>query len=249
MRIEYSENILNQIKNLQEVLYKLPDSNKVKLWLKKELQQDKIIINAKKNEGISELLKEIFNIIDARKFSRSSESVIRRDPSDYHERKNSLFVFNSTIGELDAKFNLNWENPLFAGCYIITFKNRYYYYIGCTTKFKDRFYIHSKNIMNPTENKKNSLNEFFKYFLNSEINYLNSKLMGKNALEFKINILCLSTNYLNKFIKTFPDYKLTQEELILLDFTTDFLIKTLEENLIKNFQPKLNMIKKISFKY
>jgi hypothetical protein len=64
-----------------------------------------------------------------------------------------------------------------------------------------------------------------------------------------MKIVYLNTNYLNKFKSIYPDYKLSKGELILLKRIIDFIIRFLEQSLLHNFHPFLNMAEKAIFKH
>lgn len=259
--IVFNENILNYVKHFQFILSRFPESNLVKLWLKNEFEQHNVVVNAKKNKGMDELLREIIKI----KTETIEKNIISENlwsiSQSYNEIKhNNLHYDNSCEGGLfafrNAKIGLNEiinketkKNPLYICCYIITFSNKYYYYIGSTTNIKDRFKTHSHNINSYIKMKKNTLNEYFKYFLDSEISYLKSKEGQKYALYFKISTLYLFPNYLNKFLSIYPNYRLSKGEWLLLDMINDLIIKTLEESLMIKFKPKLNIAKKVAFKH
>jgi len=253
--IVHSEAVSNRLQFLQFVLSRVPDSNLVKIWLKMELEQDKIIIYATKNEKINELLREIINIkIEIKNpniYLAKGYYPIKRE---YFGENKELFAFDDAETRLNKILNKETnKNSLYAYCYIIIFDNKNYYYIGSTTQIKNRFKAHSENIKNYIEMKKEGLNEFFERFLDTEINYLNknskNKKTQKNFLNFKLKPLYLSTNYLNKFKQIFPNYVLSKGEWLLLNMITDLIVKTLEESLIIKFQPKLNIAKKVVFKY
>jgi hypothetical protein len=257
-----NDNVSFQMEKIKFILSRVPDSNLVKAWLKMELETNNIIISAIKNEGIDEsLLKEVkeiktFEIEEPDMFNNNPWPIIIQD---FYKIKRNNFHYDNSCKEglftfIDAEIKLNeilsketTKNSLYTCCYIIIFKNKYYYYIGSTTHIKDRLKTHSKNINHHIEHEDNTLNQIFKYFIDSEINYLKnrSRKKGKKTLDFRIKILYLSTNYLNKFKKTHPDYELSKGEWILLYMITDFIIKTLEESLIIEYLPKLNMINKV----
>jgi predicted GIY-YIG superfamily endonuclease len=275
--IVYNENILEYLQFLQSVLYKLPNSNLVKLWLKTEFEQDKIIINAKLNKGADKLLNKIKKIeneiIENTRTSAFGNyfmtevdeyfskikyfySDIERDEL-YYGDTNGLFSFNDVetgINKILKKGSK--KSSLFACSYIITFDNKFYYYIGSTTNIKNRFKVHTDNINNYYIKEYSKLNEFFFHFLDEEHSYsiihkkdFIRRSSSQNIINFDINVVYLSTNYLNKFKQIYPSYKLSKVEKLLLNMTSDFVIKTLEQSLLIKFQPKLNIAKKVNFKY
>src|ERR1700722_318037 len=219
--IIYNENILNQIQNIQYMFSRFPSNNLVKFWLKLELYK-KIIINGKVSKFKNELLREIIEIETINKkietvqlrdeniFSSPSSFLsnpynpIKSYPKTYKSK--SIFRFNKMEKGLTKNLLNNKRYLHYACCYIITFYNKFYYYIGSTINIKNRFKTHTNNINNYCNNKSsNSLSELFKFFLLS--------CMEKGSPpNFDINIIYLSTNYLNKFINTYPNYKLNKGE-------------------------------------
>jgi hypothetical protein len=233
------------------------------MWLKMRLEHDKLIINARYNENMLELFKQIRtleNITEQSMFPITSFNRIKRDNLNYG---NGNCLFNFYDVKIDFKSRStkeNSKNTLYACCYIINFKNKYYYYIGSTTNIKERFKAHSDNINKFLNNKflnnnnNDTLSVLFQYFLSSEFDYYSynnpySNTQIQNLLNLNINVLYLSPNYFNLFKLIYPDYCLSKGEWLLLSKITDFLIKTLEENLITEFQPKLNFHNKVVFKH
>lgn len=254
--IVYNEHILDEIQNLRFVLSRVKDSNLVKLWLISKLEQDKIIINAKINERADKLLKKIEKI--------ENETIIREFKEDicgfrwpvitsryYNKIKEDMskskpvFEFNETSLETNLIYKKNL-NSLCTGCYIITFQNKYYYYIGSSTNLRDRMKTHTTNINSFLSNRNSSLSEFFKFYLNF---CKKQKSKSNDSLNFNIKILYLSTNYLNLFRLIYPHYRLSKGEWLLLSKITDFFIKILEASLIIKFHPKLNSTNKVVLKY
>nr|YP_010697826.1 NADH dehydrogenase subunit 4 [Porodaedalea chrysoloma]WCF76787.1 NADH dehydrogenase subunit 4 [Porodaedalea chrysoloma] len=169
----------------------------------------------------------------------------------YNPIKKDGEIVNSMFNEMEIGLtskiltDKNYKNycRTVACCYIITFENKYYYYIGSTANIKNRFKTHTLNINNYyVNNSTKGLSNFLKYFLINEYN-------GKKPTNFNINIVYLTTNYLNKFQEIYPNYKLSKGEWILLNKITDFIVKILEESLILHFHPKLNSAKKVVFKH
>jgi hypothetical protein len=168
------------------------------------------------------------------------------------EVKHNKFIFNFNENETDLDTRLikdNKLNKLCTGCYVINFYKQYY--LGSTINFKNRFKSHTNHIENFLKDKKLSFTyEKFTYekFQLNEIQafYL---LNDKNISNFEIKILYLNTNYLNKFISIYPDYKLNKGELILLKRINDFIVKFLEESLIHKFHPFLNQAENVWFKH
>jgi hypothetical protein len=60
--IIYNKYFLKEIEDIQYILSRFSNSNFVKLWLFSKLEEDKIIINGKINEGTGELFYKIKNI-------------------------------------------------------------------------------------------------------------------------------------------------------------------------------------------
>jgi GIY-YIG catalytic domain len=160
---------------------------------------------------------------------------------------NNKFIFNFNENETGLDTRLlkdNKLNLLYTGCYIINFNKQYY--IGSTTNFKNRFRSHTSNIGEYLKRK--TINFLYENYKLNEIQrfYL---LNEKNVLNFEIKILYLNTNYLNKFRFIYPDYKLSKGELILLKRINDFVVKFLEESLLRKFHPFLNMAENVIFKH
>ena len=246
--IVYDKYILSEIDKIQFILTRFNDLNFVKLWLTNKLQEDKIIINAKLNENTKELLDLIISIENetiiksnieglSKEISFISSRYFNEIKKDNLECK-PIFSFKNNEF-ITTLLKNNKLNKLYSACYIITFNNKVYYYIGSSTDFKKRFNTHTLNINNYKENKNNTLTGIFKEFLDS---------IRKNA-GFNINIIYLSHNYLTLFQTEYPYYKLSKGEFILLNKISDFLVKTLEISLFEKFHPKLNSLNKVSFKH
>lgn len=252
-----NSSILNEIDKIQFILSKIPDSNFMKLWLSNKLEEDKIIINAKINEGTYELLKRIKEIKKEKISSESIEidselsfSIINKRYFNKIERDNLnskfIFDFNENETELDTKIlKDNKINKLYAGCYVIIFNNKLYYYIGSSTNLKERIRTHTNNILNYIKGNNNDLNEMLKFYLTS----LHKQGCEKDDFNFSIKIIYMNTHYLNLFKYIYPDYKLSKGEFIILSKITDFLIKILEKSLIFKFKPLLNIEKNVVFKH
>lgn len=270
--MEYDNYILNEIEDIQFILSRFSDSNFVKLWLFNELEHDKIIINAKINERANEVLNKIKNFVGDTFVEKVIRPNIRYRYFNKIEKDNlsskPIFEFSESKTNLDTRLLVNNKlNKLFAGCYIITFNNKFYYYVGSTTNLKNRINTHNLNIKEYIKAlgikdykaiRENSLNDMLKFYLNSiilEPVSSNSKIENSldiqklSTLGLQIKILYLSTNYLNLFKSIYSDYKLDKGEYLLLSKITDFLVKLLESSLIRKFQPKLNIENKVFFKH
>jgi len=282
--ILYNRYTLREIEDIQYILSRFSDSNFVKLWLINKLEQDKIIINAKINEGTGELFYKIKNIKTV-----IIDQILMEDIIDVYLPPVTIYQHFNIIEEDDLKckpiFEINdsWSdlltlnnyklNELTCGCYIITFKNKLYYYIGSSIDIRRRISSHVHNFYkynqalkdkNDKDIRSSKLNEMIKFYLNSIILFYGSvdSLVQRSNLKFisveeqiiyelgfNINILYLNTNYLNLFKRIYPDYNLCKGEIILLTKITDFITRTLEYSLIKKFDPKLNLAYQPVYKY
>lgn len=306
--IIYNQYTLELIEDIQYILSRFSDSNFVKLWLFSKLKEDKIIINAKINEGTGELFYKIKNIKsitidqismeDITDIYLPSVTIYRRLNIIQEDDLNCKPIFEFNSNGLDSILKDNKLNQLYCGCYIITFKNKLYYYIGSSINLKNRINTHIHNLTNYIKalkakddkakdgkakignliewhiqameakndkiKKSEKLNEILKFYLDSIVFFSGStesliqraKLKNNSVeqqilyeLGFDIRILYLNTNYLNLFKRIYPDYNLCKGELILLTKITDFITRTLEYSLIKNFHPKLNVTYKPIYKH
>jgi hypothetical protein len=152
----------------------------------------------------------------------------------------NIFIKNNNKNRVNTELTKQKGDHCFSDfddktcCYIITFNNNFYFYIGSTTNIKDRIKSHNNNINSFDKD----LSELFKYFLNSEIH-------ENKIIEYKIRPIYLGINYLIKFKILFTDYKLSRGEWLLLKKITELIIKILEQSLILNYKPKLNSAEKI----
>jgi predicted GIY-YIG superfamily endonuclease len=281
--IVYTEDILNNIKNIIYIFAKFPNYNIIKLFLNIELEKP-VTNNAMIDDNSINILKslkqiKIKNIIETAQTITREFNPIKRDENSYNG--NSIFKFNNNIVFVNSKLTLNHyyydnnflndididididNNNIFIKkntknrvnteltkqkgddcvsyfedktcCYIITFNNNLYFYIGSTTNIKNRIKSHNNKINSFDKD----LSELFKYFLNSEIH-------ENKKIEYKIRPIYLGINYFTKFKNLFPDYKLSKGEWLLLKKITELIIKILEQSLILNYKPKLNSAEKIA---
>jgi hypothetical protein len=160
---------------------------------------------------------------------------------DIDNNNNNIFIKNNTKNRVNTKsIKQKGDNCVSyfedkTCCYIITFNNNLYFYIGSTINIKNRIKSHNKNIDSLGKN----LSEIFKYFLNSEIH-------ENKIIEYKIRPIYLGINYFTKFKNLFTDYKLSKGEWLLLKKITELIIRILEQSLILNYKPKLNSAEKIA---
>lgn len=217
--IKINTYIFNEIYDIAYILSRFPNNNFVKKWIFSILDEEKIIVNAKINNNISYML-DIICEIKKERVLRECKRKSGLTLLSYHYLNQifedkfpdlPIFKFNTNEKSLDTKILKDDEiNKLYTGCYIITFNNKLYYYIGSTCDLKERLKDHTFNIetyckaireANMEEIINNRLNETFKYFLESS-----------PRKDFNFNILYISTNYLNKFKSIYQDYELNKAE-------------------------------------
>ena len=210
--IEINSYVMDELINIQTIFSKLSFDNLVKIWLTHRLLIDGVVVNGILNNH--KLLKYI-KLIKLNAISLKDFDIPK------------LFEFKENV------ISLLKVKDRVAGCYIIMFKNRYYYYIGSSTNLKQRI-----NTYNSTLNNLNGKN-----FLNVKLNWeLKSLILWEDFdVDYEINVLYLTNNYINLFESYYPDYKLNKGEYILLKKITDFYIKVLETSLINTYTPLLNM--------
>ncbi len=244
----YDDNIYNRINDINLLLDSLPNSSLVKVWIRNEIERSKIIICAKNIDKINPIINKRIDKAKILAENRIKDFFLQFIELKENNLNNDLFKFNKLRVD-EILENENKKSPLYAGCYIITFSNKNYFYIGSTTNFKTRFKTHTKNINDYINIKNNSPNKLFKWFLFLEKSYyFMDKGELKDCIKYDFNIMYLSPNYLNQFKNTYSNYILNEKEEILLDLLTDFNIKFLEGSLITHFKPTLNIIEKIVFK-
>lgn len=211
--------IFKEIYDIAYILSRFPNNNLVKQWILSILDEEKIIVNAKINKNVSYML-DIISEIKKERVLRECRRKSGKTLLSYHYLNRifedkfpdlPIFKFNTNEESLDTKILKDDEiNKLYTGCYIITFNNKLYYYIGSTCDLKERLKDHTYNIetyckaireANMEEIIDNHLNETFKYFLESQ-----------RSWDFNFNILYISTNYLNKFKSIYQDYELNKAE-------------------------------------
>ena len=134
------------------------------------------------------------------------------------EEIKDLYIINDSIARKtmlvnhfsnNIKSNLECDQDYKSCCYIITFNNNLYYYIGSTTDIKERVKTHFnkiKKIIDGSYKEKVWSLGLLQYFISSEI------FESNKNLEVQFSPIYFNTNYLKKFIKIHPYYKLSKGE-------------------------------------
>ena len=113
-----------------------------------------------------------------------------------------------------------------AGVYIIKDDNGSYFYIGSSINIHNRIKNHLLNFRKPNRGG-NSL--FYKHV---------KSIGGWNC--FSIKIIKEIPNCLHLFLKEYPYYKLTKNEMLVLNFLTIFIVRSYELMFINIYKPNLN---------
>jgi hypothetical protein len=267
--IVYNDSIIENINNCEYILSRIPDNNLVKQKLISEIENSKIKVIALKG-----LNSELHKVVLETDYLKGKEDYMDIQycgnvrplsiPEDF--TRNNLSYTNIPILTFNPEYTLIKDNkkslnnivklkPWDTCCYIITFNNNLYYYIGSTINIKNRTYSHFNYINNVIKYFTTSGREgriethgmgIKEHFLESEIKALQPHNIN---IKFSIDIVYLATSYLKKFKNIYPKYKLSKGEWILLYYMTDLTIRILEQSLIIYYRPKLNFNYTVSIKY
>ena len=117
------------------------------------------------------------------------------------------------------------------GVYLFTHTPTGKRYIGSTMNFQSRVHAHISDSKNPSS-------KFHKFVYENSWN------------DFTFGTIYETTNYLTEFKLRYPNYVLSHGEMIILSHLTQLEIRTLEQSLISQFSPELNLLEReVVFSY
>lgn len=303
--IVYDYSILKKIKYCDYIISSLPDNNKVKIYLSKELKNI-IIKRGKLGKNHNDIIKnvnmvmnylkidkqerdknfynnsyifKINNVLLNSKLNKSQQYEINKLSQISTEKVTNFkysdqnILYKTTELTLIGNCGRTWKsvtnfynvNPgsgsysksfdILSCCYVIAFKNNLYYYIGSTINIKDRVRDHYLKIQRIIE--KVTKDGFYNnrdvktYYNSNKLEYyIASEIINhKINLEYTILPIYFCTNYLKNFEMLNPEYELSKGERLLLISITELIIRILEQSLILEFKPKLNILNKVGIRY
>jgi hypothetical protein len=138
---------------------------------------------------------------------------------------NNYSVFDSDMNTWKPNISKN------TGVYLFTHTLTGKQYIGSAMNFLDRMQLHRQQVRHP-------LSKFHKFVSENTWN------------NFTFGIVYETTNYLTEFKYKYPKYNLSVGEMIILSHLTHLEARVLEQSLIIEFHPKLNLLNKdVMFSY